>query len=536
MTSPIPDLLTASAVGDQLTGSPTVDQLATAGLEDRTIAGLVLPYGPGGSTSIGVVTASVGSVRLPPDLSRVKLLSGHSTDPAGAVPVGVAVSADETEDGLRMTFRVGSTAAGDTALLEASEGLRDGLSVELFGPRLDARRHLTDGLITAVSLVPVPAFEDARVTAGREDTETDGDPAEDDTENESGDTMPQDQAARNAGDNASAEKHGGTDGTASTSSTGETGETGELTAAQAAGLTAGQAGRIVTGNRPLSLAQATDAIASLVAGTPDATAALEDITSSGVLSALAPAWLGELWSGIPFTREVVPTFSPGVLRGRKAHGWRWVTKPTVADYAGDKTDVPSNPVATEAVEVEAKRLAGAHDIDRAFWDFGDTEVINGYFAAMTQSYAIESDDRAARFAVASAAGNTLEAQPDLIHAAAKARQAIKLATRTEATTYLVHPDDAFGLLAITTLDNPAYLDLLGVDPSKFLTSDQAKKGSVIAYAKPAMTFFELSGSPIRVQAEHIAKGGRDAALFGYYATLLNDQRGVVEVPIAPAAG
>src|SRR5699024_12092520 len=89
------------------------DQLATAGLEDRTIDGLVLPYGPGGSTSIGVVTASVGSVRLPPDLSRVKLLSGHSTDPAGAVPVGVAIAADETEDGLRMTFRVGSTTAGD---------------------------------------------------------------------------------------------------------------------------------------------------------------------------------------------------------------------------------------------------------------------------------------------------------------------------------------------------------------------------------------------------------------------------------------
>lgn len=502
--------------------TPAADQLATAGLEDRTIDGLVLPYGPGGSTSIGVVTASVGSVRLPPDLSRVKLLSGHSTDPAGAVPVGVAIAADETDDGLRMTFRVGSTTAGDTALLEASEGLRDGLSVELFGPRLDARRHLTDGLITAVSLVPVPAFEDARVTAGREDTETDGDPAEDDTENESEDTV------------SNTDTPDG--GTAPAETAPDNGDGGELTAAQAAGFTAGQAGRIVTGNRPLSLAQATDAIASLVAGTPDATAALEDVTSSGVLSALAPAWLGELWSGIPFTREVVPTFSPGVLRGRKAHGWRWVTKPTVDDYAGDKADVPSNTVATEAVEVDAKRLAGAHDIDRAFWDFGDTEVINGYFAAMTQSYAIESDDRAAKFAVASAAGNTIEAQPDLIHAAAKARQAIKLATRTEASTYLVHPDDAFGLLAITTLDNPAYLDLLGVDPSKFLTSDQAKKGSVIAYAKPAMTFFELSGSPIRVQAEHIAKGGRDAALFGYYATLLNDQRGVVEVPIAPAAG
>lgn len=511
MTTPLPD---------QLTGSPAADQIASAALDDRTIAGLVLPYGPGGSTSIGVVTASVGSVRLPPDLSRVKLLSGHSTDPGGATPVGYAIAADETDDGLRMTFRVGSTPAGDGALLEASEGLRDGLSVELFGPRLDARRHLTDGLITAVSLVPVPAFDDARITAGRTDTETDGDPAEDDTENESEETV------------SNTDTPDG--GTAPAETSPDNGETGELTAAQAAGLTAGQTNRLTLTDRPLSLAQATDAIASMVAGTPDATAALADITSSGVLSSLAPAWLGELWSGIPFTREVVPTFSPGTLRGRKAHGWRWVTKPEVADYDGDKADVPSNTVATEAVEVEAKRLAGAHDIDRAFWDFGDTEVINGYFAAMSQSYAIQSDDRAARFAVASAAGNVLEAQPDLIHAAAKARQAIKLATRTEATTYLVHPDDAFGLLKVTTLDNPAYLDLLGVDPAKFLTSDQAKKGSVIAYAKPALTFFELAGSPIRVQAEHIAKGGRDAALFGYYATLLNDQRGVVEVPITPA--
>ena len=499
-------------------------QVATAGLDERTIAGLVLPYGPGGSTSIGVVTASIGSVRLPPDLSRVKLLSGHSTDPAGAVPVGYAIAADETDDGLRMTFRVAATPGGDTALLEASEGVRDGLSVELFGPRLDARRHLTDGLITAVSLVPVPAFDDARVTAGQADTRTDDldDDAEDDTPHESEDTVTNTDT---------------TDAEASTTTTdGPDGAETTATASTAAGLTASAASRLSLTDRPLSLAQATDAIASLVAGRPDATAALEDITAAGVLSSLAPTWLGELWSGSPFSREVVPTFTAGTLRGRKAVGWRWKVKPEVADYAGNMADVPSNPVETEAVEAEAKRLAGAHDIDRAFWDFGDTEVLNGYFAAMTQSYAIESDDRAARFAVASAATNVLEAQPDLIHAAAKARQAIKLATRTEATTYLVHPDDAFGLLQITTMDNPAYLDLLGVDPAKFLTTDQAKKGSVIAYAKPAMTFYELPGSPIRVQAEHIAQGGRDAGLFGYYATILNDQRGVVEVPISPAAG
>ena len=518
---------------DTLTGVVPDAQIATAALENRTITGLVLPYGPAGSTSIGAVTASIGSCRLPPDLSRVKLLSGHTTDPGGSTPVGYATAAVESDTGLTMTFHVAATPGGDTALLEAAEGVRDGLSVELHGPRTNPRGHLTDGLITAVSLVPVPAFTDARVTAGHADTDTntndDGRPAAaDNTEGANMPTDTQDQADdQPTGDQAAADQSTGDQ------STGDQADT--ATASTAAGLTASAAAqRIVTRSRPLSLAQATEAIAGLVTGSPGATAALSDITASGVLGTAAPAWLGELWSGLPFTREIVPTFTPATLRGRRAVGWRWVTKPKVADYAGDKADVPSNPVETESVEVAAKRLAGAHDIDRAFWDFGDTEVINGYFAAMAQSYALESDDRAVNFAVASAAANVLEAQPDLIHAAAKARQAIKLATRTEASTFLVHPDDAFGLLKVTTLDNPAYLDLLGVDPTKFLTSDQAKKGSVIAYAKPAMTFFELAGSPIRVQAEHIAQGGRDAALFGYYATLLNDQRGVVEVPIAPA--
>lgn len=505
--------------------SNTSPQVATAGLEDRTIKGLVLPYGATGGTSLGPVTASKGSVRIPPDLSRVKLYFGHSTDPGGFHSVGFATAASEDADGIRMTFKVAKTPAGDTALLEAAEGVRDGLSVELYGARTNARAQLTDGLITAVSLVPVPAFDDARVTAGQQDNQDNaGDDDADDDQNDGADDNTGDDEGENVTDQNLDPKAG--DDTAGTATAG---------APPASTVTAGQAGRMTLQDRPLSLDQATEAIASLAAGTPNATAALKDITSSGVLTALAPAWLGELWSGQPFTREIVPTFTQSNLTGRKAVGWRWKEKPKVADYAGDKADVPSNIASTESVEVEAKRLAGAHDIDRAFWDFGDTEVLNGYFAAMTQSYAHESDDRAAKFAVASAAKNKVAAQPDLIHAAAKARQVIKLATRTEAATYLVHPDDAFELLEITTLDNPAYLDLLGVDPAKFITSDQAKKGSVIAYAKPAMTFFELPGSPIRVQAEHIAQGGRDAALFGYYATLLNNQAGVVEVPLATPA-
>lgn len=53
--------------------------------------------------------------------------------------------------------------------------------------------------------------------------------------------------------------------------------------------------------------------------------------------------------------------------------------------------------------------------------------------------------------------------------------------------------------------------------------------------KAAATHYELSGSPLRVEAEHIAKGGRDAALFGYTANMLNRPEGLQLVSFDPAS-
>lgn len=55
-----------------------------------------------------------------------------------------------------------------------------------------------------------------------------------------------------------------------------------------------------------------------------------------------------------------------------------------------------------------------------------------------------------------------------------------------------------------------------------------------------MTWFELPGSPIRVDAERIDHGGKDSGIFGYYATILNNPAGVLAVkfnegPAAPGA-
>jgi HK97 family phage prohead protease len=145
--------------------------LETVDAEARTIAGLAVPYGPAGHTSMGAVTFSQGSIVLPAQLGRVKLLSEHDTDR----PLGYATTAQDTPDGLRMTFSVADGPAGDEALAMAADGRRDGLSV---GVALDAAAEAalieawltgsTDpvpasGELLEVSQVTIPAFSDARV-------------------------------------------------------------------------------------------------------------------------------------------------------------------------------------------------------------------------------------------------------------------------------------------------------------------------------------------------------------------------------------
>jgi hypothetical protein len=61
-------------------------------------------------------------------------------------------------------------------------------------------------------------------------------------------------------------------------------------------------------------------------------------------------------------------------------------------------------------------------------------------------------------------------------------------------------------------------------------------GDVIVGASQAATSFELPGSPLRVEAENIAKGGIDVGLFGYHAVAFNNLNALARVvTTAPAA-
>ncbi|KAA0925959.1 hypothetical protein [Rhodococcus sp. ANT_H53B] len=303
-----------------------------------------------------------------------------------------------------------------------------------------------------------------------------------------------------------------------------------------AGVAQAPQGLTLTHTKPaLTFSQACQTIQAVRSGdrSESITAALSDITRSANPWVSNVGWVGELWSGVSYERAIVPLLTPGKLDNWKVTGWRWITKPAVASYAGDKAAVPSNAPTTESVSVEALRLAGAHDIDRKFIDFNDTEFMNSYFAALAESYAYKSDQAAGAFLVAN--GTTFAAGAvGLLKAVALAANKVKIDSRTKATFVLVNPTDFIDLINITSQDVPAFLQTLGIDPANFQPSEFVDAGTVLVGAKPAVTFYELAGTPIRVDAVNIVNGGYDAGVFGYYAPLLQNAKGLVKATFTAA--
>jgi hypothetical protein len=74
---------------------------------------------------------------------------------------------DETETEITATFKIAKTTAGNDALIEAAEGLRDGFSVEVsfdeYETMKDGTVRILNGELTGVALTSEPAIRSARV-------------------------------------------------------------------------------------------------------------------------------------------------------------------------------------------------------------------------------------------------------------------------------------------------------------------------------------------------------------------------------------
>ena len=135
----------------------------TCNAEERTITGKIVPFGDGevGQTNVGKVVFEAGSIEIPTN-PKPKLLLEHDAKK----PIGRLVSFQEDESGIYATFKVSTTTRGNDALIEASEGLRSGLSVgvEVIAGKKDKDRYrVKSSLLKEVSLVQAAAFKSAEV-------------------------------------------------------------------------------------------------------------------------------------------------------------------------------------------------------------------------------------------------------------------------------------------------------------------------------------------------------------------------------------
>ncbi len=148
----------------------TVTQFAVD-RERRTIRGRALPYG---RQQIATkfwrkYRFEAGSIEVPAAVSRVKFLEDHVYSAA----FGRAETITDGPDGLDIVMRVGRGEHGDRMLSLAEDGVKDGLSV---GVDWDDQDTIPDpdnkgvtlirrARLKEVSLVAIPAFDNARVTS-----------------------------------------------------------------------------------------------------------------------------------------------------------------------------------------------------------------------------------------------------------------------------------------------------------------------------------------------------------------------------------
>lgn len=521
-----------------------------ANLEDRTLTGLLLPFNEVGFTNLGKVTASAESkIDIAP---TVTLNRQHNGD----VPLGKAVTLETTEKGIASVWKVLATRDGDDALVEANEGVRRGLSVEL-DPVVVKDGHLISGTLKAAGHVVTPAFPSAMLAADAPVVPDTEDPATEPPQpivRVDGEELPN-VVSVTIEDPADATSPAVVDITTKpednpnpeTPKTEEPNMTAAATATNAA-LIAANAKKTDRSKLFATLASVAPSVGKNQSALE---AALADVVPGDILGVEQPQYVGQLWSGTAYERRIVPLYNHADLTSFKVQGWQWVTKPEVDDYAGNKGAVPSAGIETESVDIDAYRLAGAHDIDRKFRDFSSPEFWDAYYAAMAESTKKKSDvkvrgivrDAATRVHLLDAA--MTEGVPTALNLIVKGVLNILDTLETIPDHALVTTDVYEPLLYTKESDVLAYLNaalnlkdgtlqgggfkIIPV-PTGSLTVDLATDfvGKVMVGCRDAVTVHELGGdAPIRVEAPNIANGGVDAGVFYYGATNVHSADGLV---------
>lgn len=516
----------------------------------RTLRGIVLPFGEASRTNITgteSIVFSADAIDLPRDPAVVTLNRKHNRFD----PVGRATLIEKRESGVYAEFAVANTDEGDAYLREERGTLRK-LSAEVTGLVRDGARAVRSRL-TGAALVTEGAFASAALFAlatteeHHDDTYTDPD----------GVTWRRVQDTTRTTDSE-------TDTTTTTTTVVETtdaapaeAEPNEESEFQMGNIVPG--GAVKTERPALTL---DGLFAAIARNDPQQ---LAEYRGAGDLFALATVqhsgpttvtiggdtqqtgYLGELVTRAGYSRRFVPLLMQAALTNWEMKGWKWVDgkRPEVADYTGNTAEVPSNAIDTEPVTVTAARLAGGHRLDRRFTDFNDQSVIGSYLINQTEDYLRKTDAKALAAIIAAGAKGTATAPgavptgvPKGLAAIVDAALAI-IATENRPAYAVVSPELWRDIILMADDDKLAFLNAgFGLEEGDFanfkIVPGQVGTGKVTVGAREALTFYELGGTPIRVEGVVPGNGATDVAVFGYWAVLEANANAVRTVTVASA--
>ena len=556
-----------------------------ANLDERTLTGLLLPYGEEGRTNVGRFSVMAGDITIPADPSVVSLNEDHDR----FRPIGRATRLWETAAGIMATFAIGRTPAGDAAL---ADDTRRSLSAEFKTGIKNGRA--TGGILAAAAKVARGAFPSAQVLAADAEIDEeagDGETvAEDHTESvytdEDGKTY------RRVYDSVTTEAQTET-GTETTTTTIITEEQTEADAevgteqenevsATAVPATARSGAPLATASARqtdlqtvfAAFAAAKDAFKLGGRAPEDATAvlaALSDITITGPGSlpvggdVLQENWVGQLYQGIPYERQYINLGTLGsniTAAGKKGYTLeRGVTGAPIQHFdgtwPGNKTPIKSGVGFTASKVSELFRFAFGVDIAREFFDLpGGAEVVEAFLRLIVEDHLVWSDEIALDTWVSVAgspvapstypgtAGHEYADAIGMLIQGILAVKAKKADGRRDQPTFAIANEAAYEQLIYSPKDQIPEFVSFGANTSEGITADGLRvvvgdtgiedTPSVIVGSSKAVEFDELAGGPLHIDALDLARGGVDKAIHGYLQRFIVRPEAVVHIGVIDA--
>ncbi|WP_166985194.1 HK97 family phage prohead protease [Canibacter zhoujuaniae] len=475
--------------------------------EKREITGIILEYGTVGTPSSGTTIFNEGTLRTPNDLSRVKLLSDHNRNLA-AIGYMTAIETDGPK--VLATFRVPESEAGDRALIEARDGLRDGLSVGVTIIDYEYDEDSTtlkvlEAELHEVSLVTIPAFENARVTSL----------ASNSTHYEQEETLM-------------------TTITAAAPAITPPAAPAALPADFSLASVAGQFAQMYSDGKTV------DSIASTLNRRIEAALTKQVPEQDSAKVIFRPQFVDELWRARRTERRFFDAHPEAkrALTSLSVEGWRYKHEelPEVSEYNGNATAITSKgKIETERVVKDAKRRAGGWTVDRAFVDLGSRDFIESVFTAGMESYLKQTEAALVKELLAEA--TAIEAGTNFAETLAKlGTQAGALGSRLDVVD--MSADLWLKFAALKSDEVPWFLRNQGelnlnnttgkAGNISFAVNPDLPAGTILAADSRAYTPYELPDM-VRVEAVNIGNGAIDLGLYGYTAQIVNDPRAVFKI-------